>query len=136
MAVNTTPVYPITAQNEWTTVLTTANNVYDGSGTQVTVVTGSTYGTRIDEIRLLALGTNVATVMRFFQDNGSTKSLYLEVSLPATTASATTVTTPGGAIIIPVRKLVLKYNVILKVCIGTTVASGWQVIVSGGELGS
>jgi len=71
MAANTTPVYPITANHSWGTVVTTANNTYDGTGTQVTLITGATYGTDIKGIRLMAMGTNVATVARFFLNNAN-----------------------------------------------------------------
>jgi hypothetical protein len=140
MAANTTPVYPITANHSWGTVVTTANNTYDGTGTQVTLITGGTYGTDIKGIRLMAMGTNVATVARFFLNNGSDNTSagnnapILEVALPATTASASALTTPGGAIIVPLE-FTLKASYKINMCIGTTVASGWKAtILKAGDI--
>lgn len=140
MAANTTPVYPLTPVNSWATVVTTANTAKDGTGTQLTIITGTENGTRVDELRFIAIGTNVATVARITLNNGSTNatasnnSPYLEVALPATTTSETTLITPGGVIVVPLRNCVLKSGYKLNIAIGTTVASGWCVTAMGGDI--
>lgn len=88
----TSPQYAATMKTTFGTV-TTANTAKDGTGTVVTVATGGTNGSIINKIEVRALGTNVATVMRFFVNNGATNatatnnSLVYESTIAATTLS-------------------------------------------------
>jgi len=80
MTANTQPIFPLTPKVSWGTV-TTANTAKDGTGTVVTVFTAGADGSRIDQIKVRALGTNVATVIRFFVNNGSTNATAANNSL-------------------------------------------------------
>lgn len=130
MAANTEPRYPLTPQVGWDT-RTTANNVYNGTGTVGTIETFGIDGTFVGYIKLKPLGTNVASVARFFLNNGSTNAtatnnaLIAEVTLPATTASATAALTE---ITVPIN-LPVQAGYVLNWVLGTTVAAGWQATV-------
>lgn len=135
MAANTAPIYVLTPQLEWGTVAT-ANTAKDGTGTVVTVFTGdSTNGSYLDRIRIRPVGTNIASVLRIFFNNGSTNataannSYYTDVKLVATTNietdAVTDLTLPMG-LMIPAG---YKVNVTL----GTTVAGGYAVTGIGGK---
>ena len=128
MAANINPVFGLTPKQAWAT-LTTANTAKDGTGTVSTVVTAGANGAIVQDIRAMPLGTNTASVLRVFANNGSTNvtatnnSLWYEASLPATTLTEVAGQT---AVIIPLnRTLPVGYK--LNVVIGTTVAAGWQV---------
>lgn len=71
--------------------LATANTARDGTGTIVTVATGATNGSRIEDISITATGTTTAGMIRFFTsfDNGTTNDLVLEVPVSAVTPSST-----------------------------------------------
>lgn len=135
MPANTAPIFPLTPQVNWTT-LTTANTATDGTGTVSTIFTATTDGSRVDYIRCVSRGTNVATVLRIFINNGSTNAtatnntLFHEQSLPATTASNTV--EAGGEMDIPLN-ISLPNTYRINVTIGTTVATGWGVTAVGGN---
>lgn len=145
MSANTSPIFPLTPITTWNAAAIAANNTAkDGTGTVATVATGGVNGTRIDQIKVRALGTNVATVMRFFINNGSTNAtpannaLIHEVTLAATTLSETSALadnditiTKGPDVVSPIPYLPAGYK--LNVTIGTTVAAGFTVVVSGGD---
>ena len=134
MAANTTPIFPITPKVEWG-ALTTANNVYDGTGTVVTLFTAGTNGSKVDYIKARAKGSNVATVVRFFINNGgdttiaTNNSLFMERSLAVTTAIATAETADW---VIPLN-VTLPAGYKITAVLGTTVASGWQFSSVGGD---
>jgi hypothetical protein len=143
MPANTSPVFPLDAVTTWGTV-TTANTAKDGTGTVVTVATGGTNGTRLDQIMVRPLGTNIAAVLRFFVNNGLTNatpannSLAHEVTCAATTLSEVAAlagidvtVTKGSDVLVPIPYLPPGYK--LNVTIGTTVAAGFAVTVHGGS---
>ncbi len=112
----------------------TANNVYDGNGADTLVLfTAGSNGSYIERIRFRAAGTNIATVARVWLNNGSTfataanNELYDEISLPATTASATAATA--------LQELALGFAIPngyrILVGLGTTVAAGYYCTVVG-----
>ncbi len=131
---NTTPIYSGTPNVSWGTV-TTANTAKDGTGTVVTVYTAGADGGRCDYVRVRALGTNTATVLRVFINNGSTNAtasnnvLVGEVTLPATTASATAALVEVGYTFNQALQAGYKINM----TIGTAVAAGW---IASAEAGS
>src|SRR5574343_1044472 len=94
MPANTSPIFPLTPNLAWATV-TTANTAKDGTGTVATVFTAGTNGARVDYLKVRALGTNVATVIRVFINNGSTNAtaanntLIVDQTIAATTNSET-----------------------------------------------
>lgn len=140
MAANTIPIYSKAGQIEWGTTLTTANTAMDGTGTVVILFTAGADGARIERIRSKALGSNVATVLRIFINNGSDPTvaennmLYAEKTILATTASATaallTNELPDSADL-TAFPLVLPAGYRITATIGTTIASGLKVSVIG-----
>lgn len=138
---NTTPIFPLTQNVSWGT-LTTANTAKDGTGTVATLFTAGANGSKIDQIKVRALGTNVATVLRLFVNNGSANStaanntLIHEVTIAATTLSEVAalvdtdiVITKGADTVVPIPYLPAGYKIMAT--IGTTVAAGLQMTVHG-----
>jgi hypothetical protein len=142
MPANIQPIFPLTPKCSWGTV-TTANTAKDGTGTVVTVFTAGANGARIDQIKVRALGTNTATVMRFFVNNGSANSTAANNSLVhETTIASTTLSEVAalldndiliqkGLIVPPIPFLPAGYKI--NVTIGTTVSAGLSVTCWGGD---
>lgn len=141
MPANTVPIYSKAGQISFTpALLKTANTAMDGTGTVETIFTAGADGARVERIRSKAGGTNVATVLRVFINNGSDQTdpansvLYAEKTIAATTASAVaalvtnelpdTIDTTAFPIVLPAG---YKINV----TIGTTVATGLYVSAVG-----
>lgn len=138
MPANQKPIFPLTPKAPATlpTLITTANTAKDGTGTvvQVSEVAGAN-AAFCTEITALPIGTNTASVLRIFLNNGSTNTtaanniLWKEVSLPATTLSEVAAQTP---VTIPINQAIpIGYR--LYATIGTTVAAGWRVIALTGD---
>jgi hypothetical protein len=144
MAANTVPIYSKAGQVGWSGAdkLTTANTAKDGTGTVLTIFTAGADGARVERIRSRAAGTNVATVLRIFINNGGATStaannvLYAEKTIAATTGSEAaelalnelpTTTDPTAF------PLVLPAGYKLTATIGTTIASGLYVSAIGGS---
>lgn len=139
MPANTSAIYSRVADIQWGTLITAANTAKDGTGTVVTIFTAdATNGGRVERIKARAAGTNTASVLRIFINNGSTNataannSLYAEVTLTSTTLSeVAAVTDPCvGILDFP---LVLPPGYKLNITIGTTVAAGYYVTAVGGK---
>jgi hypothetical protein len=118
--------------------ITTAANDFTGVSANNTLVwtADPTNGGYIRTIRCKALGTNVATVVRFFLNNGSSNTtaannyFFGEQALPATTATATNVTSndfeyPVFAAFDPGFRLYAG--------LATAVAAGWTFVAIGGK---
>lgn len=142
MTANTVPIYSKAGQIGLGGVLTTANTAKDGTGTVLTIFTAdATNGGRVERVRAKALGTNVATVLRIFINNGGSTSTasnnvyYADVTLSASTltetASITQIELPNSTDI-TAFPLVLPPGYKLTATIGTTVAAGWAITVVGG----
>ena len=99
MAANTSPIFIAKPNIQWAklsasgspTVSHTANGVL---GTDVMVVySASLNGSRIDEVKIISLGTNPATVVRLFINNGldntviTNNTLIDEIDIAGTTIS-------------------------------------------------
>jgi len=139
MAANTTPIYSKAGQISGG-VLTTANTAMDGTGTVLTVFTAGADGARVERIRSKARGTNVATVLRIFINNGGDNAvadnneLYAEKTIAATTLSNNaalltnelpdTIDTTAFPIVLPAGYRILA-------TIGTTVAAGLDITAIG-----
>lgn len=137
MPANTNPIYSRTADVQWGTI-SAANTAKDGTGTVVTVFTAdATEGGRIERVKVRALGTNVATVMRFFVNNGSTNataannSLIFEATIAATTLSEVAALVDNDIKFPDPISLPAGYK--LNVTIGTAVAAGLAVTAIGGK---
>jgi hypothetical protein len=136
MAQNVQPIFPKTPSIQWlAAALVTANTAKDGTGTVGTVFTAdATNGSRVDYLKVRAIGTNVATVLRVFINNGATNAtaanntLFMERTIPATTLSETA---ELADIYIPLD-LSLPAGYVINVTIGTTVAAGLRVTAIGG----
>lgn len=139
--------------------LQAANTATDGTGTldaagTATTTTGhlgtlfaadATNGGRVERLRFMSEGTNVGTIARIFINNNSSNgtatnnTLIAEVVLPATTASNSAEINPLVPIDLPMPTgdncafpCVLPPNYKLMVCLGTAVASFWDVTAFGG----
>jgi hypothetical protein len=125
MAANTSPIYPLTPKVGFA-VHTAANTNLDGTGTVATLATAGADGAIVRSVTFQAQGTNVATVARLFINNGSTTATatnnthFLDVTLPATTASATTALTP----ITVNLNIMLQATYTITACIATAVSGG------------
>jgi len=146
MAQNTNPIFPLIPVNTWVsgpaanaaTPGVTANTTKDlTSGTIYgPIFTGKAVdGSRLDFIKVRALGTNVATVIRIWLNNGSAtgtaanNTLYLERTLSATTVSETA---EQPDIILPLNiSLAAGYRVYAT--FGTAVAAGFHLTAIGGD---
>lgn len=142
MPANVDPIYSkqgdvsnngTTAMNQL--VLTAAND-YTGIGANNSLIfTAGANGSYVERIRFKAGGTNIASVARIFINNGSTNGtaannvFYGEVSLPATTLTATAATIE---IDYPMN-FPLNASFRIYFGLGTTVAAGWVATVIGGD---
>ena len=136
MPANTSPIFLLTPSIQFASTGTSANTNLDGTGTVATVFTAdATNGSKIEKVILEALGSNVATVVRLFVNNGSANttagnnSLVYEVALAANTLSQTAA---SARVEIPLD-LVLAPGYKLNCTIGTAVSAGIQVTAVGGH---
>ena len=136
MATNTDPIFTGTPISPFGAAVTAANTAADGTGTVTTIFTAdATNGGFCGFIKLKPLGTNVASVARFFINNGSTNAtatnnaLIGEVTLPATTVSQTASLIELGY---PVM-MAMQAGYQINMTIGTAVAAGWIASVEAGS---
>lgn len=135
MAANTTPIFPLTPVIGFGKLLT-ANNVYDGTGTMVTLLTAGINGTRLDSVKVKQLGTNVSTVLRLFLNNGSdnnvatNNTLLAELAIPSSSSSAYLALSENLTLPLDIS---IPSGYVLNACIGTTIASGINVNVFAGD---
>jgi hypothetical protein len=146
MAQNTNPIFPLVPVNSWVSGVAanaatpgvTANTTTDlTSGTIYgpILTADATDGSRLDFIKVRALGTNVATVVRLWINNGAAtgtaanNTLYLERTLSSTTVSQTA---ELPDIILPMNiSLAAGYRVYAT--FGTAVAAGFHLTAVGGD---
>lgn len=143
MAANTTPIYPHTPNFSGGKVLTadgTASKNHDGtSASAVLLFTAGADGARVDEITALHLGTNIATALRIFVNNGSAATtatnnfLYKDVTAAANAISEVAGITPISILSADTSALILPAGYKLYATVGTTIATGLQVNVVGGD---
>lgn len=136
MAANNNPIYTRTGDLQWTVAVTAANTAKDGTGTVTTVWTAdATEGGFLRSIRCKPAGTCVASVARFFINNGSTNAtaannaLIEDVSLPA----ITNVETAGQITIDVPMNLAVPAGYKINVVLGTAVSAGWVFVGVGGK---
>ena len=136
MAINTSPIFSKKGDIQWSaTALTAANTAKDGTGTVASVFTAGADGAYVQRLVARPLGTNVATVLRIFVNNGATNataannSLVAEMTLPAATLSEVAS--------LPPFELALNYALPagykINCTLGTTVAAGFALTVLGGS---
>ena len=137
MATNKNPMFTGTPDVQWgATALATANTAKDGTGTVLTVFTAdATNGGYVHKLVARAAGTNIATVLRVFINNGSTNDtpanniLLAELTLSATTLSEVASLAPYEIPLNFALPAVYKLNC----TVGTTVAAGYYISVIGGK---
>jgi hypothetical protein len=146
MAQNTNPIFPLIPVNSWVSgTAATAGTPGRDANTTTDLTAGTIYGpiftadatdgSRLDFIKVRALGTNVATVIRIWINNGSAtgtaanNTLYLERTLSATTVSQVA---EQPDIILPMNiSLAPGYRVYAT--FGTAVAAGFHLTAIGGD---
>lgn len=106
-----------------------ANAGRDGTGTLVDIVTAGTKGTLIELIRVVAIVTTTAGMIRLFLFDGVNNRLYAEVLVTAIVPSATVAA--FSAELIPTKPLVLPTGWKLKA--STEKAEAMNVIATGGD---
>ena len=136
MPANNAPIFSKAAHVEWANGITAANTAKDGTGTVDTIFTAdATNGSYLQKLVIRPRGTNVATVLRVFLNNGATNAtaannvLIGEVSMPATTNTET------AAIIgseLPLN-IPIPAGYKVNVTLGTAVAGGYAVSAFGGD---
>ena len=140
MPANTQPIFSALGSIQWApATLTAANTAKDGTGTVTTIATGNNAGNAagnfIQKLVARALGTNVATVLRVFINNGgvnttaANNTLVGELTLPATTLSEVAA---QPDYVLPLN-FVLPAGYKINVTLGTVVAAGYQVSAIGGQ---
>lgn len=131
MPANTSPIFGLTPVFGKGAAILTANTAVDGTGSVTTLVTAGANGTYLRKLRCRAVGTNIQTAVRVFINDGAgtaaaNSALIIDMVLPATTAANNAAI--GPPIDIPLNfPIPTGYKV--NVCIGTTVATGWQFSV-------
>lgn len=145
MAANQNPIFTLTPHIGWGSVddnssatagpMLTANTNMNGTSYVTPVFTAGVNGSYVQRLVARAAGTNVASVLRVFLNNGSTNAtaanniLIAEVSLPATTASAVGALQP---IELPFN-FALPAGYTINCTLGTAVAAGYFISVVGGD---
>lgn len=135
MAQNTVPIFVGTPRNSYIATGTAANTAFDGTGTVATVFTAGANGSKVETVNLWNLGSNVATAVRFFINNGSANSVATNNGLIQEFSWATN-TVSQVAASIPVvwqANLYLPAGYKLNCTLGTAVASGLMVEAQGGD---
>ena len=140
MAANTTPIYSRAGQISFSALLQTANIAKDGTGATQLIFSAGVDGARVERVRIKPVGTNVATVVRIFINNGSDPTvaannvLYAEKSIAANTLSESVESALNELPTITdttAFPLVLPPSYRLYATIGTTVAAGIRITAIG-----
>lgn len=140
MAANTTPIYSKAGLISFSELLKTANIAKDGTGVTSLIFTAGADGARVERVRIKPVGTNVATVVRIFINNGSDPTvaannvLYAEKTIAANTLSEVAESVLNELPTITdttAFPLVLPPSYRLYATIGTTVAAGIRITAIG-----
>ena len=133
---NFAPIFTLVARAAWANNVTAANIAKDGTGTVNTVFTAeATSGSYVQKLIVRPLGTNVASVLRVFLNNGLTNVtatnnvLIGEVGLPATTVSEVAAL---AGLEVPLN-IPIPPGFKINVTLGTAVIGGYAVTALGGD---
>lgn len=137
MPANTQPIYSKLGDIQWAITVIAANATTDlTTGTSYLVFTAdATNGGYIQKLRIKPLGSNIATVMRIWINNGSTtgtaanNTLFDEVSLALSSASPTS----ALALYELPLNFALPPGYKIYVTLGTSVATGFDVTAIAGK---
>ena len=137
MPANTNPIFTFAPDIQWAAAaLAAANTAKDGTGTVSTVFTAdATNGGFVSKLTARPAGTNVATVLRVFINNGATNAT------PANNILIAEMTLPGVALsevaAQPAYELPLNFALPagfkINCVLGTAVAAGYFLSVIGGK---
>lgn len=84
----TTPAFAATPRAA-VGIVSTANTARDGTGTMATIFTAGANGSRIERVKVKAIETTAASLVRLFVHDGSVARLIEEIPVGAVTVSAT-----------------------------------------------
>ena len=136
MPANTAPIFTLLPEILWNNSVSAANTTTDlTSGTIYDVFTGGTNGSYVQKIRFRHVGTNVATVVRVWLNNGGVtttalnNTLFDEITIAANTVSQTAASTNYE---LPLN-FALPPSYRIYVTTGTVLAAGLDVTVIGGD---
>jgi hypothetical protein len=136
MAINTSPIFSKQGDIQWgATPLNASNTAKDGTGAVLPVFTAGPDGAFVQRLVARPLGTNVATVLRIFVNNGgvnstaANNSLVNEMTMPATALSEVSAQPPYELAL----NVALPPGFRLLCTLGTAVAAGLEVTVFGGS---
>lgn len=137
MSANKQPIFSSAPDIGWTlTPILVANTAKDGTGVVLLIWTAdATNGGYIQRIIAKSLGTNTATVLRIFINNGDTPTVASNNSLLVETTLTATVLSEISALPsfeIPLNIAIPK-TFRLYATIGTTVAAGYQLTAIAGK---
>lgn len=148
MPANTTPIFTNLPDIQWlplnngATVVSaaltgTGQTAYDGTTGSLLVFTAGANGSFVQKLVCEAGGTNAVSVLRIFVNNGtantnaSANSLYMQYSLPASTASNTVST---NHVEIPLAlQLPATYRLYVNLGAAANLASGWYITTVAGD---
>jgi hypothetical protein len=145
MAANTNPIFTLIPDIQWGSVddnsgatagpILSANTAMDGTGFVTTVFTAGVNGSYVQRLIVRPVGSNVASVLRIFLNNGSSSAtqannvLIGELTLPLTSASAVNALPPNEY----AMNFALPAGYKINVTLGTAIAAGVRVCVIGGD---
>ena len=138
MAANTSPIFSRLADIQWVTgsVLTANTTKTLAAGTVFLVFTAdATNGGFVDKVIAKPLGTNVATVLRLWINNGSSTGTAANNAMIADETLAATTNSEAAAISeteIPLN-IALPAGYRIYATIGTTVTAGFDITAFGGK---
>jgi len=134
---NFAPIFTRVPRSAWA-VQTAANIAKDGTGVTALVMSADAVeGAYLLSINCEPLGTNVATILRVFLNNGLTPAtaanniLIGQINLPATTLSETSTATMQGVARVFNMPVPPGYKVF--VCLATAVVAGWAIQTVSGD---
>jgi hypothetical protein len=137
MPANTNPIFTLAPDIQWTpAALTAANTAKDGTGVVASAFAAdATNGGFVTKLVARPLGSNVATVLRVFLNNGASNTvpannaLLAEMTLSATALSEVAAL-PNYELPLSIA---LPAGYKLLCTIGTAVAAGYMLSVIGGK---
>jgi len=137
MAAATSPIFTRTPDTQWIGAVATANTTKDlTSGTIYLAFTAdATEGGRVDRLIIMPLGTNIATALRIWLNNGSVtgtaanNTMLRDITMAATTNSEVAAI---GSVEVQLD-LTMQASYRVYITVGTTVAAGFGVTAIGGK---
>lgn len=134
MPANTAPIFSKAGKINWGDI-SAANTAKDGTGTVVPIFTAGADGSLLKKVSVNAKGTNVATVLRLWVNNGSTNATAANNTLLGSyTIAATTLSEVAALAILDITlDIALPAGYVINATIGTAVAAGLHVVGIGGD---